>query len=400
VHPNHCTTLVRAWQTQMHGSNGPVTFVRAHGLGRLWTLEAPDLHMVTYAGAETPGVLQAVQVTNGHPHWLDLEITFALGTEARVELLSGGTVEAHGAMTAALATSVAPLQAQVEGTTVQLRYPLNEILTLCLVDGDGPKARRLLANTETIRRDAEEWAGWLSRQVAGHTPEDAALITAGLACAHASFKAIEPGFQGFFAGPGYTGFPRIYFRDGYWTAQVVLPTRPDAVATHLLALSRGVRRDGHCPSGVYAPGWAGGDDPDTLAWLPDHLDSPAFYVMLAYDYVRTTGDLAILDTTIQGWTVWDRLVACLGRLIIDAPGGLLHKDDRANDWADNVIRSPHVTYDQALYYRALLGGAALAHRRGLLRRAQRQGLCRRFCPRGQALGVRHRRPRGVLASSH
>ena len=358
LHPNHCVTLIKRWQVKINGE--PIAFDSARGIGRSWELRNANLCVVTFADSDSSCVFQTWHAAA--PTQIELEIEFDLGAEANRIVGADGAITAQGQVAASLASSAQPLEIQVDRSILRAIYPIKSSLTLCLADGDS--ARHLIATASAAHDETTAWSAWLSEQARGLEALPASMVVACLACSHASYKIIEPEFKGFFAGPNYTGFPRVYFRDGYWTAQVVVRSNPRAVRDHLLALSHGVRRDGRCPSGVFAPSWKGADDPESLAWLPDHLDSPAFYVMLARDYTHATGDATILGETIQGWTFWERVVACLDRLTSSAPDGLLQKDHRANDWADNVIRSTQVTYDQALYYRALLCGAALAQERG------------------------------------
>jgi hypothetical protein len=357
VHPNHCISLIKHWRVQQDGT--PILFDTARGIGRSWELQNAGARLETFADSDSSCVFQMWHAAA--PSRIELEIEFDLGKTAGMSVEARGAITARGQVAASFASSESPLEMHVDRSTVRAIYRIENSLTWCLADGDA--AKQLIAHADLARADAAKWSAWLSDQTRGLQALPASMVTACLACSHASYKKIEAGFNGFFAGPGYTGFPRVYFRDGYWTAQVVMRSNPRAVRDHLLALSRGVQRDGKCPSGVFAPSWKGGEDPDTLAWLPDHLDSPAFYVMLAHDYVHATGDAAVLGETIQGWTLWERVAACLDRLTSSAPDGLLQKDHRANDWADNVIRSAHVIYDQALYYRALVCGAALARER-------------------------------------
>lgn len=208
---------------------------------------------------------------------------------------------------------------------------------------------------------AQEYARWLKVIAASaRDPLSRSIIVAGLNASLSSFKVLGEDFAGFTAGPDYFYPPRLYFRDGYWAAQVVLPYRPDLVRNHLLSLACGVHPDGRCPSGVFPPDFFGG----FTDWLPDHLDAPAFFVLLLADYLRFTSDWEILRVSPGKGkpSLWEIAQRTLNYLISqDCDGdGLLEKPRQPNDWADNVRRSVWVTYDQALYAAALRAGAIMA----------------------------------------
>ncbi|MFN3762100.1 MAG: amylo-alpha-1,6-glucosidase, partial [Anaerolineae bacterium] len=212
---------------------------------------------------------------------------------------------------------------------------------------------------------AQEYAQWLQAVAApAGDPLRRSLIVAGLNTALSAFKGLGEEFAGFTAGPDYFYPPRLYFRDGYWTAQVILPYRPDLVRRHLLSLAQGVHPDGRCPSGIFPPDLFGG----YTAWLPDHLDAPAFFVLLLADYLRFTEDWGLLRMPVGDGerSLWETAQRALAYLSVqDRNGdGLLEKPWQPNDWADNVRRNVWVTYDQALYIAALRAGAIIAARVG------------------------------------
>jgi glycogen debranching enzyme len=140
------------------------------------------------------------------------------------------------------------------------------------------------------------------------------------------------------------------------------------VREHLLALAQGVHEDGECPSGVIDSGLFSPEHlriPGIRDWLPDHHDSPAFFVLLLADYLRWSQDWAVLDAPVGDVTIWQKAQACLAHLAAqDKSGdGLPEKAHEPNDWADNVVRDKYVTYDLALHYGALTAAVTIAERR-------------------------------------
>ncbi len=192
----------------------------------------------------------------------------------------------------------------------------------------------------------------------GESPLQRSLYAASQITAESMFKRLPSGFSGLWAGPGYAYPPRIYFRDSYWTAQPLLDSHPDWVREHILSLALGIHRDGTCPSGVIDPAVFGKtletfNDGD-LDWMPEHFDSPAFFVLLVNDYLQTSGDITLLKEQVHGRSILDHMQACGDYFVrrIDPQTNLPHKGQNPNDWADNVIRSPWVTYDLGLIYGA------------------------------------------------
>lgn len=215
---------------------------------------------------------------------------------------------------------------------------------------------------------ARHYAAWLSAQFVTGDPLKRSMFVGGLNTALSAYKVFPEDFAGLLAGPEYAYPPRLYFRDGYWTAQILLRFRPEWVRRHILSLSRGVGEDGQCPSGVFAP-HLGLSHCDNSGWLPGHIDSPALFMLLLSDYVRATGDLDILGDAAapfakpeQQRTVWQAACAALLHLVRQDSDrdGLVEKPYAPNDWADNIHRNSQVTYDQALYTAALRAATQLA----------------------------------------
>lgn len=155
-------------------------------------------------------------------------------------------------------------------------------------------------------------------------------------------------FKSFLAGLVYQSPARTYFRDGYWTALVALRYQPELVKNEIITLSKGIDKDGVCPSAVRY---------NFKNWWGNHYDSPSFFAILLYDYVRVTGDTAILDLKWRGKkTLLDAAIVVIEKLSERTDStGLLYKGGPYNrrDWCDNVFREGYVTYDEALYARAL-----------------------------------------------
>ena len=116
----------------------------------------------------------------------------------------------------------------------------------------------LLEGQDAALADARAYATWLSSSCDSPDPLLKSLSVACLNAALSCFKEFPGDFSGFLAGPYYAFPPRLYYRDGYWTAQALLATRPDLVRRHLLSIARGVHEDGSVPSAVFfAPSFRG-----------------------------------------------------------------------------------------------------------------------------------------------
>lgn len=281
-----------------------------------------------------------------------------------VETLSDG-LRARGDVTATLRAGVSPLVVDVDSFGGRLEF--REVIapgkshTLPVVisaaGGIDPAGYR-----EALQ-DADDYATWLTSAFEHHDPVLRSLFAACLNTALAVYKELPSGFAGLWAGPGYAYPPRIYFRDSYWTALTLLPYRPDWVRNHMLTLASGVHPDGTCPSGVIDRAILSFEDqdmPGATDWLPDHQDSPAYFVLLLHDYLAWTGDMSVLNEPLEdGRTIWGCAQACLSRLTANPA-----KDRAPNDWADNVLRGEWVTYDLALLVGALHAAAEIARHIG------------------------------------
>lgn len=154
-------------------------------------------------------------------------------------------------------------------------------------------------------------------------------------------------FKGFLAGIVYQFPARTYYRDAYWTVLSVLPIKPELVRNEIITLADGISKKGECPSAVKF---------NFKNYWGDHYDSPSFFVLMLYDYLVHTKDFSILEEKVKAGKVIDSANLVLKRLMKETDQtGLLVKggDYNRRDWCDNVFRSTYVTYDEALYARAL-----------------------------------------------
>ncbi|MCS7285807.1 MAG: GH116 family glycosyl hydrolase [Anaerolineae bacterium] len=402
-------TFLGRWSLQITAGGHPLSFQTARALGRLWELEGEveECHVtLTSFLSEKASIFQRCSLHNRSPQrqslkirlrwsphlpvsWRERTLHFLanwipkligkkqlweegwakvfLPSEVRLRL-QGGQIEVEGPRRWRWVWqgNRVPEEMLCTGKEVVLEYALEipaggkEEIVWSL----GPTLEGLNHWVRELE-SAQNYARWLQRVASsGSDPLTRSLIAAGLNTALSVFKELGEDFAGFTAGPEYFYPPRLYFRDGYWTAQVVLPWRPDLVKRHLFSLARGVHSDGRCPSGVFPPDLLG----DLIDWLPNHLDSPSFFVLLLADYLRFTEDWDILKAPVgEGkhslWILAQKALAYLSSQDHDGDG-LLEKPWKPNDWADNIRRSVWVTYDQALYVAALRAGAVIASRIG------------------------------------
>ncbi|WP_206078327.1 GH116 family glycosyl hydrolase [Poseidonocella sp. HB161398] len=185
---------------------------------------------------------------------------------------------------------------------------------------------------------------------------------------HAGLSAIRRdaagGFAGLAAGQAYSAPARTYYRDGYWTLQILLRLAPEAVAGQIEILARGIQPDGETPSGVILTGPRQSERWEEVRrshpkiviehlrpgdWWSDHFDSPLFFVLTVADYVRATGDRAVLERH------WPVIAAIYRRYRGFERNGvpLPYKPRNDRDWADNVYRHGYVAYDLGLWIGAL-----------------------------------------------
>jgi glycogen debranching enzyme len=198
------------------------------------------------------------------------------------------------------------------------------------------------------------------------------LILQGVHAALASVRRDAGGaFAGLAAGLAYSNPPRTYYRDGYWTLQLLLRLAPEIAAAEIDLLAATVEPDGEAPSAVIircrraeefeqerlaqaamaAVHWRPGE------WWSDHFDSPLFFVLAVGDHADATGDDALAHRH------WPRLAAVFERYLrLRGPAGLPVKPRNDRDWADNVYREGLVAYDLGLWIGALDALARLGDR--------------------------------------
>ena len=222
--------------------------------------------------------------------------------------------------------------------------------------------RGLGLSVETIVTEAEHYAARCDM-----LPEaDPVMRSMVMQGAHAALSAVrrdERGrFDGLAAGLAYSTPARTYYRDGYWTLQLLLTAAPAVVHAQIDLLAAGVQPDGEAPSGVIVSGPEQAQAWETLRttvfgfdwihkhradWWSDHFDSPLFFVLTLADYVRATGDLEPVDRN------WPFVRAIYERYVGLSVDGLPVKPRHDRDWADNVYRGGWVAYDIGLWVGAL-----------------------------------------------
>jgi hypothetical protein len=215
---------------------------------------------------------------------------------------------------------------------------------------------------ETIVTEAEHYAARCDL-LPQADPVLRSMVMQGAHAALSSVRRDERGrFDGLAAGLAYSAPARTYYRDGYWTLQLLLDLAPAVVHAQIDILAAGVQPDGEAPSGVIVSGAEQAHAWEALRstvfgydwihkrradWWSDHFDSPLFFVLTLGDYVRATGDTEPVD---RNWpfvrAVYERYV----RLSVD---GLPVKPRHDRDWADNVYRGGYVSYNVGLWIGAL-----------------------------------------------
>jgi len=411
------------WRLQLAVNGVPIDFTSARAIGRLWQLDARtdqvQVSAIVFLEEKIPVVFERIEIISLCDHDLNVDAALFLDitapatpkgafknvaatyiprlpaftglwasgwgrwlqTPAPKKLKINGTSEISATGKAAwnLAANLPFESYEIRGKTADIHFsnlvPDKEKIRLefALAETGNISAREALASSEAAFQNANDYAAWLSTQVAIEDPLLRSLYVAGLNAAKSMYKEFPGGFSGLVAGPDYAFPPRVYFRDGYWTAQALLDTAPELVREHLLHLAAGVHPDGQCPSGIFAahllkewhaPANCNAD------WLPDHFDSPSFFILLLSDYLHATSDWSLLEAVPNpihprlGWprqTVGQLAAKVIEYLIhLDQDGdGLIEKPYAANDWADNINRSTWVTYDQALYIAALRAYAGM-----------------------------------------
>lgn len=229
---------------------------------------------------------------------------------------------------------------------------------LCLVYAAAERrGGELLAEFDAAHRCSEGYIAQLQGWAEPIPEGERAQFLSCLNCGLSAYKDVG-GFKGFFAGINYRAPLRTYYRDSYFTVLPLLPYVPELVREELRTLAFGVCPDGTAPSAVV--------DGKKDFW-PDHLDAPAFFVILLHDYITAVGERSILSERVGGCTLLELARRAVDGMIgrTDNAGLLCRESGNRHDWADNVYREGYVTYIEALYFRALACLARLLGEEGV-----------------------------------
>lgn len=164
-------------------------------------------------------------------------------------------------------------------------------------------------------------------------------------CALENYKEKDH-YKGFMAGHRYLLPMRTYYRDSYYTVLPMYNGHADKVRNEIITLCKGIRPNNTCPSAVNS---------DYSAFWDEHFDSPSFFVIMLFDYIKNTGDISLLSEPMGSSTVLEKAEAILLKLSeSEDETGLIYKEGELNkrDWADEVNRYGYVTYNEVLYARA------------------------------------------------
>ena len=263
--------------------------------------------------------------------------------------------------------------------------------------------RGLGLEISTIITEAEHYAAHCD-MLPEADPILRSMVMQGAHAALSSIRRDERGrFDGLAAGLAYSAPARTYYRDGYWTLQLLLKAAPAVVHAQIDLLAAGVQHDGEAPSGVIVSGPEQAHAWEALRttvfgfnwihkhrtdWWSDHFDSPLFFVITLGDYVRATGDTDPVDRN------WPFVKAIYERYVGLSADGLPVKPRHDRDWADNVYRGGWVAYDIGLWVGALDAIAELG-------RVQDPDLAARAAATAEetraAIATRLKRPHGGYA---
>lgn len=213
-------------------------------------------------------------------------------------------------------------------------------------EGNSSDCQLLLDRFDEKSSEAREEIDKVVFPASVQTEAEKAVYLSALFCAYENYKEYGD-WKGFVAGCHYLNPLRTYYRDSYWTVLPMYSYDISLVKQQICTLAKGVADDGSCPSAVKK---------DFSAFWGGHYDSPSFFVMMVYDYVNHSGDRAFLQESINGKTVYNLCELAINKQMERTDRtGLLYKQGPFNklDWADEVNRNGYVTYDEALYYRAL-----------------------------------------------
>ncbi len=203
-----------------------------------------------------------------------------------------------------------------------------------------------------IISEFEAYESSMRRETASvHLPEklseeQKALFLSAYFCSLQNYKCLGE-YKAFMAGHHYLLPMRSYYRDSYYTVLPMYRDHSELVRNQIITLAMGIRENGDCPSAVKS---------DYSEWWGTHYDSPSFFAMMLYDYVKHTGDRELLSHTINEEAILQKAENAVKKLSSFADEtSLIYKEEPYNqrDWADEVNRNGYVTYDEVLYARAL-----------------------------------------------
>ncbi len=233
----------------------------------------------------------------------------------------------------------------LENAQLMVTLSKSQPKTSALVTFDKREINDLTTDFERVKNDCErEIQSVIFPENLTETQK--ALYHSSYFCALENYKEVGD-FKGFTAGHRYISPLRTYYRDSYYTILPMYNGHVDKVKNQITTLAMGVANDGTCPSAVKV---------DFSAYWGNHYDSPSFFVIMLYDYVRFTGEKEFLKQIVNGFTVLEIAQKVIEKLAEYAVNnGLLYKQGAFNkrDWADEVNRYGFVTYDEVLYARAL-----------------------------------------------
>lgn len=243
------------------------------------------------------------------------------------------------------------------GASSEIRYiPLNQAIYFTVEAGKRVHTFISLGNTAVrafpILSKFEEYERAMRDEITRvYLPKDLseeqkALFFSAYFCSLQNYKCLGE-YKAFMAGHHYLLPMRSYYRDSYYTVLPMYRERSELVKNQIITLAMGIGENGDCPSAVKS---------DYSEWWGNHYDSPSFFAMMLYDYVRYTGDQEIVRQIVKGETVLQKAENAMKKLSEFADDtSLIYKEGPYNqrDWADEVNRNGYVTYNEVLYARAL-----------------------------------------------
>ena len=374
-------------------TNPDNTYARSNMFRNEYKLENINIKATTYVDNSTNALFQRycfIPLSNTE-NVIDMSFTFSfdLGVNERdiiikyVNINQGYYFITHNddqGIAAMFSSNILPYNYEINGATIKIFFHFNttEIKDFyILISGGFSKEKEegivntIIADWEIPYQNALTRADWIDNLFDSDNRLFDQMFSACLDCALSNFKEDNNvNFKAFYAGVRYKEPARTYFRDSYWTIQSILPFMPELVRDQIIALAKGIHDDGSCGSGVKFDG---------SDWWSNHYDSPSFFVMMIYDYIKWTGDSSILDEKTKGKSrdngggsvefsdeksVWQKAKNTIEWLYKTDKNqnALIEKPKNPfGDWADEVARINEVTYVNALYYRALKSMSYLSH---------------------------------------